>query len=405
LVENTDMADRRGWLVVVAYAAVAGATQMLWLTFAPITTGSAAHYQVSVDAIGWLAQVFPLVYVVLAIPAGVLLDRWFRPVLAAGALLAAAGGAARLIGDSFTWALLGQVLVAVAQPLVLNAVTKLASEYLPEASRPAGIAAGSAGIFVGMLVALLMGPLMSGSFTGLLLAQAAAAVVAAAALVALLRRPGPAAAVVENLGLSAIRKVLGDPFIRVLAALVFVGFGAFIGLITWLQALLAPAGVSDVAAGGLLIAMVVAGVIGSAILPALVARRGWERLMIGASVVVAGVGCVVLGFVPLVAVDAIVLVLIGALLLADLPVVLELTERQAGAAGGSAAALMWLSGNLGGLVVALAVQALIGRPLLAFLAMAAITALGLPLVLFAYPSGWALVSSQGRTTVVPPRAT
>jgi hypothetical protein len=91
--------------------------------------------------------------------------------------------------------------------------------------------------------------------------------------------------------------------------------------------------------------------------------------------------------VAVVAVDAVILVLVGALLLADLPVVLEITERRAGAAGGSAAALMWLSGNLGGLVVALVVQALLGQPLVAFLAMAAITALGLPLVLFLYPAG------------------
>jgi hypothetical protein len=33
------------------------------------------------------------------------------------------------------------------------------------------------------------------------------------------------------------------------------------------------------------------------------------------------------------------------------------------------------------------VQALLGQPLVAFLAMAAITALGLPLVLFLYPAG------------------
>jgi predicted MFS family arabinose efflux permease len=389
MVENTEMADRRGWMVVGAYAAVAGATQMLWLTYAPITTASATHFGVSVDAIGWLAEVFPLLYVVLAIPAGVALDRWFRPALAAGAIVTAAGGAVRLLGDTFAWALAGQLLVAIAQPLVLNAVTKLASEYLPEKARPVGISVGSAGIFVGMLLALVMGPLMasSSSLGALVLSQAAFALVAAVALVALVRRPGLSRAAAENIGLGAIRAVLGDPLIRVLAALVFVGFGVFIGLITWLQALLAPAGVSDVAAGGLLIAMVVAGVVGSAVLPAVVAPRGLERAMIGASVVVTVVGCVVLGAVTVVVVDALVLVMIGFLLLADLPVVLELTERRAGSAGGSAAALMWLSGNAGGLAVALVVQSLVGRPLVAFLAMAVITAAGLPLVLFLYPSG------------------
>src|SRR5471030_1887871 len=68
-----------GWGVVASYAAVAGASQLLWLTYAPVTTAAAHHYGVSVSAIGWLANVFPLLYVVLAVPAGLALDHWPRP--------------------------------------------------------------------------------------------------------------------------------------------------------------------------------------------------------------------------------------------------------------------------------------------------------------------------------------
>ncbi len=120
-----------GWRVILPYALVCASTQVLWLTYAVITTESARHYGVSSSAIGWLAEIFPLLYVVLAIPAGILLDRWFRPVLAGGGALVAAGGLLRLGGDTFAWAMAGQVTVAVAQPVVLSAVSKLAGEYLP----------------------------------------------------------------------------------------------------------------------------------------------------------------------------------------------------------------------------------------------------------------------------------
>ncbi len=103
------------------------------------------------SAIGWLVAVLPLLYVVLAMPAGVLPDRWFRRSLAAGGLL-------RLCGDTFACAMSRQLVFAVAQPLVLSAVGKLADEYLPVAERSNGIAAASAGCFVGMLRALLLGP-------------------------------------------------------------------------------------------------------------------------------------------------------------------------------------------------------------------------------------------------------
>ena len=90
------LAARDRWSVIATYALVGAANQMLWLTFTPITTPAAHHYGVSVNDIGWLAEIFPLLYVVLAVPAASLLDRWFRPALAAGAVLTAIGGVVRL---------------------------------------------------------------------------------------------------------------------------------------------------------------------------------------------------------------------------------------------------------------------------------------------------------------------
>jgi hypothetical protein len=58
-----------------------------------------------------------------------------------------------------------------------------------------------------------------------------------------------------------------------------------------------------------------------------------------------------------VAIDAIVLVPIGLLLLTDLPVILELSDRRAGTSARTVRALLWLTGNAGGLVVALARRA------------------------------------------------
>ncbi len=42
-----------GWRVVIAYGFVCAATQVLWLTYAAITTETARHYGVSVGAVGW----------------------------------------------------------------------------------------------------------------------------------------------------------------------------------------------------------------------------------------------------------------------------------------------------------------------------------------------------------------
>jgi predicted MFS family arabinose efflux permease len=379
------------WGVIVAYAGLAAATQMLWLTYAAITTDTARAYGVSEAAVGWLSEIFPLLYVVLAIPAGMLLDRWLRPALAGGALLVAAGGLIRLGGESYGWAMAGQVGVALAQPVVLSAVGKLAAVYTPERDRPTAIAVGSAGTFVGMLAALLLGPTLGahGQLERLLAIEAGLAGLAALVLGALLRRrPSPAAGATagataggEVVGsLASVRALWGQPQVRALCGLVFLGFGVFVALATWLQTLLHPDGVSDTTAGALLVAMIVAGVVGCAVLPPLVAGRGAERTYLGVAVALTAAGCAGLGLLPWLGLRAAALVAMGAVLLPALPVVLTAVEALAGSASaGAAGAIVWMAGNLGGLVVAGIVQVLVHHPLTAFLMMAAVSLVGAPL--------------------------
>jgi predicted MFS family arabinose efflux permease len=375
----------RGWTVVFAYGLVAAATQALWLTYAPITTETAHHYHVSVSAVGWLSEIFPLLYVLLAIPAGALLDRWFRPVLAAGGMLVAGGGLLRLGGEGFAWAMAGQVVVSVAQPVVMSAVSKLAGEYLPKQERAAGIAAASASGFLGMLIALLLGPALGAAHLQLLLTTEAVAATLCALLLAaalMLRRGlGEGEAVEERVAVErgVALRLWGQPSIKILCGLSFLGFGVFVALSTWLQALLHPSHVSETDAGVLLVVMILAGVIGCAVLPPAIERRHAERAFMRTVVLVGCLGSVALALLPGVAARAVVMVAIGVAMLPALPVVLTLAERLAGAAAGTAGAIIWLAGNLGGLVVALIVQALVHEPLAAFVALAVVVTFGLPL--------------------------
>jgi predicted MFS family arabinose efflux permease len=370
----------RGRRVVIAYSLVAAATQVLWLTFAPIDTSAAHHYGVSTGAIGWLAEIFPLLYVVLALPAGRLLDAGFRPALAGGAGLVALGGLLRLGGQTFAWAMAGQVAVAVAQPLILNAVGKLASDYLPAEERATGIAVGAGAGFAGMLVALVLGPTLGGHghIERLLVVEAILALAAAAVLIWVLREPAPNQGTAEEERAAVegrvVRQLWSLPPMRTMAGLVFVGFGVFVAITTWLQTLLEPAGVSEQGAGALLVGMLVAGMVGCAILPPLVDRRGAERTFMRAAAATAIVGPLLLGLATPVAARAVVLAAMGFVLLPALPIILTAAERLAGAArAGTAGAIVWLAGNLGGLVVALVVQALVHHPTAAFLSMAVLS--------------------------------
>ena len=380
---------RGNWFAIASYAAVGAATQLLWLTYAPVTTQAATYYGVSEGYIGTLSIIFPLIYVVLALPSGLLLDRWFRPVLMLGGLLTAIGALLRIVNtSSIEWATAGQIVIAVGQPLVLGAITKVCVDYLPHRNRATGIAAGTAGLFVGMLIAFVTGALLEDDISLLLIIQAVFSVIVVAAMVAALSRPGrfaddvdvTAGVSVESTKRHPLRTVWTDPVMRLLIAVVAVGFGVFVALTTWLQALLEPAGVSAATSAVILLVMVVAGIIGAAALPPIAAKRGNQLIFIFAALAASMLGCLALAAVPGEWTGYVVAAALGLLLLSVLPIVLEMVEERAGAAVSTATSAVWLAGNGGGVLVSGLIGLFLGTPALAFVLMALVPlVLGLPL--------------------------
>ena len=370
------------WTVVAAFAGVAAATQMVWLTFAPVTTAASRHYDVSTTAIGWLAQPFVLLYVVLAIPAGIALDRNLRGWLAVGTGLVALGAAVRVAGDSYALLMAGTLIAAVAQPLVVNSVTPIAAGYLDERDRPLGIALMSASLFAGMLAAFVLGAVLSKSdqMPMLVAIQAGVAVVAAAALVLALRTKPVHRVVRAPAGLGAFRIAWNTTLVRRLCVFLFLPYGVFIAISTWTETLLNPAGVSDGQVGLLLALQVVAGIAGSALLPVWVARRRIEVPFAAFAMIVSAGACVALAVAPGFVTGLIAVPALGFVALAVLPIVLELTERGSEQAEGTASGLIWLAGNLGGLIVASVIGFTVDEQALSFLLLAGFVLAALPLL-------------------------
>jgi MFS family permease len=126
---------------------------------------------------------------------------------------------------------------------------------------------------------------------------------------------------------------------------------------------------------------VIAGVLGCAALAPRVSEHRAERSYMLVAVMVTVAGSLLCALSSSLGLRTVALLAFGSLLLTALPIVLTECERLAGPLAGSAGAIVWLAGNLGGLAVALLVQLLVHHPMLAFTAMAAVAGLGLPLAL------------------------
>jgi predicted MFS family arabinose efflux permease len=353
------------WLVLIGYALLVASTQLLWITFAPITNETAKALNTSVENVGWLSAIFQFVYIILALPAGRFLDSRFSWALGAGATVTALGSLLRLIDPgSFGLQLAAQGIIAIGQPLVLNALTKIVSLHFPANEQATAISVGSASIFVGILLATFSGPLLfnSGGLSLVFVVQAGFAVLSALWVLLILRVP-PRSDTLETREDLSLGWLRSDHLMWTLGALLFIGFGVFISLSTWLEAILKFFGVGSVESGNLLAIMTFGGIIGSAVLPPLVAARDQRRSLLFAALGVAGLALVALAIRH----DALwlgaTLFIAGFFIISTLPVLLDWSDRHVGVGRqGAAVGFLMLAGNAGGLVLVLILQALIGGP-------------------------------------------
>ncbi len=371
---------RRGyrWVVLAAFTLVAGASQMLWLNFAPILTEIQKRYAVSELLASGLVFVFPLLYVLLSVPAGVMTDRrGYLRTVGLGAVLQAVFAAVRVYDGSF-WALLaGQAGIAAAQPLILNGISKLISDWFTEEQGALATGLGTVGMFLGMAAGMAASPALVGALglRGAMIVFAGAAAAIAVAFLALARTSGAgqsrdAAASVHRSGQGdaspaaptrgALRGLFGRDLVLVFV-LCFLGLGFFNGLTTWLEGILGQNGVSAVDAGMVGALLILGGIGGAATIPALSDRARRRKPFL----VLCAVGALATLY-PLCVVHSytLLLVLAGALGFLFLPAYALLLEMSAELAGperaGSATGILMMTGNAGGVVTIILMQVVKG---------------------------------------------
>jgi MFS family permease len=266
------------WVVLLAFMAIVASNQLLWITFAAITTQAMQFYNVSDLSIGLLSLSFMVVYILVSFPASWVIDTYgIRVGVGIGAALTGIFGLTRGLGaSSYTWVSVAQIGIAIGQPFILNAVTTVAARWFPMEERATASGLGSLAIYLGILVGLAFTPyltLQSGIHSMLITYGIVSAV---AMFVFLLfareRPPSPPCPPDEegrSLVLDGLTKMIRQRDFILLLIIFFVGLGAFNAITTWIEQILAPRGFSAIQAGNVGGAMIFGGILGALILPLL----------------------------------------------------------------------------------------------------------------------------------------
>ena len=265
------------WVVLAVFMFINLTIQTLWIAYAPITGPAAKFYGVSDLQIGLLAMSFMIAFIPLSIPVSWVIDTYgFRLAVSIGAVLMGVFGLLRgFAGANYSLVLLSTVGIAIAQPFLLNAWTKVPANWFGIEERATAVGLVTLANLVGTALGLVLTPALTGGGMSIPTVQLIYGAVAAfsAVLFVLLARetpptpPCPPGQEVRSLMLDGLKNALANKAFWLYLAVSFIGLGIFNGLTTWVEVIIRPRGFTPDDAGTLGALMLVGGLLGAVIIP------------------------------------------------------------------------------------------------------------------------------------------
>lgn len=269
---------RYRWIMLIVFMIAIAVNQLLWISFAPITSEAAQYYGVSDLKIGILSMSFMIVYLVISLPASWIIDTYgIKAGVGTGVLLTGVFGLMRgLVPANYNLLLLSQIGIAIGQPFLLNSITKVASRWFPVRERATASGLGTLSMYVGILAGMILTPfLVNGSgIGGMLHIYGILSVVAAVVFMVFVRERPPTAPCRPDqeeraLVVDGLRLIFRNRDFKWLMIIFFIGLGVFNSVTTWIENIVGPRGFSPEQAGITGGLMIIGGILGAVIIPLL----------------------------------------------------------------------------------------------------------------------------------------
>ncbi len=267
------------WVVLGVFMLVNLAVQMLWITYAPITGPAADFYGVTDAQIGLLAMTFMIVYVLsLSIPVSWVIDRYgFRIAVSIGSVFIGVFGLTRgLVGDNYTLVLLSTIGIAIGQPFLMNSWTKVPANWFSINERATAVGLVTLANLLGTALGMALTPILTESMSipTVQVIFGAVAAVSAVLFIVLSREhpatpPCPPGMEVRSLMLDGLKQIVRCVPFWLFVMVYFVGLGLFNGISTWIENIIRPRGFTPTEAGTMGAIMILGGIIGAVVIPAI----------------------------------------------------------------------------------------------------------------------------------------
>jgi MFS family permease len=347
------------WVMLAVYMFIVAMNQLLWITFAPITSEAVQYYGVSDLWIGILSMSFMVVFIIFSIPASWIIDTYGIKIgVGIGAVLTGVFGLTRgLVTTNFTFLLISQLCIAIGQPFLLNAITKLSARWFPASERATASGLGTLSMYLGILSGMILTPFLTvgSGISGMLYIYGVTAVVAAVIFLIFAKEGPPTAPCLPGeeeraLVLDGFKIIFRSKDFLWLLLIFFIGLGVFNSVTTWIEGILRPRNFSITQAGIAGGVMIAAGIFGAVIIPYFSDKHGKRVPFIKLALVFSTIGLIGTAFATNYTLVLISGAMLGFFLLSSGPIGFQYgAEITYPASEGSSNGLLLMMGQISGI--------------------------------------------------------
>lgn len=361
--ETTYKTFKKRWLILAALVPIIIATEIYWLAFAPISNSVESYFGVSEMSITMFAMSYMFMYILLAMPASWVIDKYgFKASVTIGAALMVVPAIIRyFFAEDFTVAIICQFVMAASQPFLINISTKVPSNWFPVKERATAsgllVMAQYLGFIIPMAFSAALFELGMKPMMGIF---ALITVIAAAMAIFLTKEnppamPGPPEPK-EDLNLRSIKGLFKNKQYLLVLVVGFVSIGLLNTLLSMIESILEPKGMMSLA-GIAGVVFLVAGVAGAVIVPMFSDKIKRRMVLLKTGMIMLLVLLAALTFFELHIVIMIVYGIMGFMIMGLAPILFQHgAEAAYPSKEGTSFGLVMLMGQVSGLIFVLAFE-------------------------------------------------
>jgi FLVCR family MFS transporter 7 len=149
---------RSRWLNLALLIPVIVASEIFWLTFAPIETIAKEFYNTSSFNISLFSLSYMVMYILFTMPASYVIEKYgYKRSVAIGVVLTVVFGATRyFFAENFIIVLVSQFLLAAGQPFLVNISTKVPANWFPVNERSTASGLLVMAQYLGFIIAMIL---------------------------------------------------------------------------------------------------------------------------------------------------------------------------------------------------------------------------------------------------------